>query len=517
MASIETLNRILIIDDNEAIHDDFRKILCRESGDTELAELASELFGDDEESSEAELNFELESALQGEAGLKVLEAAVSKERFFGAAFVDMRMPPGWDGVTTIEKLWEVDPDLQVVICTAYSDRSWDEIIERLGRSDKLVVLKKPFDQIEVIQLATSLCEKRRLLLENQQQVRGLQSDVAAKANELRHAHEDSDALLESLTSALVSIDGDGKVARWKAVASEIFEVDKQSAVGVPFRDVPIDWEDREAFLHLIEAATAEQDHATVELVFTSSAGERRTVSATTCPIRNSATECEGATLFLATDVTVQKALQTQLDQALRMESVGQLAAGVAHEINTPMQYIGDNVRYVAKSFEKLDAAFAAIEAIAEPEFDLAKMEQLRTDLVAKLTPKKIKSSRKQIPDALKDSIDGVVAVSKIVSAMKEFSHPGEDSKCLVDLNHILESTITVAKNEWKYVADVETDFEEELPKAEALPSELNQAFLNILVNASHAIGDRVEAGDIEKGLIQVSTHAESDFVLVRIR
>jgi CheY-like chemotaxis protein len=154
--------RILVIDDNPAIHEDFRKILCtRLPGAQALAEAAAVLFGETE-APEDDRAFELESAFQGREGLERVTAALERGKPFAMTFLDVRMPPGWDGIETAERLWERDPDLQIVLCTAYSDYAWDEVRERLGRSDRLLILKKPFDNIEALQLADALTEKWRL-------------------------------------------------------------------------------------------------------------------------------------------------------------------------------------------------------------------------------------------------------------------------------------------------------------------------------------------------------------------
>src|SRR5262249_45728570 len=143
--------RILVIDDNVAIHADFKKILAAEDLDTcGLAEAEAELFGAAPTSMAAKPRFELTSAFQGHEGLTAVTQAVQSGRPFAIAFVDVRMPPGWDGVETTARLWEADPDLQIVICTAYSDYSWDKMVAQLGGSDRLVILKKPFDAIEVM-------------------------------------------------------------------------------------------------------------------------------------------------------------------------------------------------------------------------------------------------------------------------------------------------------------------------------------------------------------------------------
>ena len=151
--------RILIIDDNAAIHDDVRKILGMPSqADADLDAEAADLFGSEVDDF-ATVEFEIDSAFQGQEGLAMAEHALKEGRPYAMAFVDIRMPPGWDGVETINRIWKLYPELQVVICTAYSDYSWEEMLNKLGYSDRLVILKKPFDSIEVLQLTVSMTEK----------------------------------------------------------------------------------------------------------------------------------------------------------------------------------------------------------------------------------------------------------------------------------------------------------------------------------------------------------------------
>jgi signal transduction histidine kinase len=155
----ETTHRILIIDDNPSIHKDFQTILLDEEESKTLSKLRSEVFGENDKKSQAKSAYELDFASQGKEGCERIRVACSKNRPYELAFVDMRMPPGWDGLKTIEHIWQIDPKVQVVICTAYSDYSWGEITERLGRSENLLILKKPFDSAEVAQLASALTEK----------------------------------------------------------------------------------------------------------------------------------------------------------------------------------------------------------------------------------------------------------------------------------------------------------------------------------------------------------------------
>ncbi len=167
--------RILLIDDMPSIHEDFRKILAARPTTRELDEVEAALFG---QAAPASCNdFELDSAYQGLEGVAKVEAAVQASRPYAMAFVDMRMPPGWDGVETIERLWRVDPRVQIVICTAYSDHSWEDMLERLDVQDRLLILKKPFDMAEISQLARTLTAKWELARQAARQINNLEEAV----------------------------------------------------------------------------------------------------------------------------------------------------------------------------------------------------------------------------------------------------------------------------------------------------------------------------------------------------
>ena len=151
--------RILVVDDHRAIHEDFRKILAPPSqGSVELSAMEDELFGESGPQTQS-TSYEISSAYQGQEALDLVKKAEVEGRPFAVAFVDVRMPPGWDGVETVGHLWNVSPKLFVVICTAYSDYSWGQIGKQLGQSAQLMLVRKPFDPIEVQQIASTLIEK----------------------------------------------------------------------------------------------------------------------------------------------------------------------------------------------------------------------------------------------------------------------------------------------------------------------------------------------------------------------
>ena len=189
--------RILVVDDSEAIQNDYRKILgavgAAEQGG--LTDLESDLFGEEQAAPRAVVEpYEISMASQGQEALVLVQRAMAEGRPYAVVFMDVRMPPGWDGIETIAHLWQADPELQAVVCTAYSDYSWSETIERLGRTDRLLILKKPFDAIEVCQLANALVEKWNL------QRRERASLEAARAAE--HEARSYAASLETVNCAL---------------------------------------------------------------------------------------------------------------------------------------------------------------------------------------------------------------------------------------------------------------------------------------------------------------------------
>ena len=201
MVELTRNRRILVIDDNPAIHEDFRKIFSAPTPTAQaLSQAAATLFGEAPAAAD-DPTFDVDSAFQGQEGLQRVMVALAEKRPYALAFLDVRMPPGWDGIETAARIWEQDPDLQIVICTAYSDYSWNEMRERLGRSDRLVILKKPFDNIEALQLADALSEKWRLTQEAKARVTDLEQLVEARTRDLLVTNGELSATNRQLAAA----------------------------------------------------------------------------------------------------------------------------------------------------------------------------------------------------------------------------------------------------------------------------------------------------------------------------
>jgi two-component system NtrC family sensor kinase len=184
-ATASPRRRILIIDDNPSIHQDFRKILSAVEGSTSLDSLETAIFGAPQSRAGGAYSFEVDSAAQGEEGVQLVEDASREGRPYALAFVDIRMPPGIDGVETTARLWKADEDLQVVLCSAYADYSWEEVAQRLGINQRLLILRKPFDNIEVRQMAHALAQKWDLSRQSRRREEELAQAVTERTRELQ--------------------------------------------------------------------------------------------------------------------------------------------------------------------------------------------------------------------------------------------------------------------------------------------------------------------------------------------
>ncbi|QDS95699.1 C4-dicarboxylate transport sensor protein DctB [Roseimaritima multifibrata] len=506
-ADSTNLNRILVIDDNPAIHDDFRKIL--QGGRDEFALEAAEaaIFGESVSSLEKNV-YEVDSAYQGEEGLRKVLSAIESGRPYGLAFVDMRMPPGWDGIQTIQKIWSVAPSLNVVICTAFTDYTWPEIIDQLGISDRMLILKKPFDNCEVAQLAATLTKRTMLEAENKAYRKRLEDRVEEQsvsltktAGLLSQSKEFLQSTLDALTTQVAIIDSRGIIlalnAAWESTAPGGSPLASgECVVGANYlticKSVPEPFRQQVAPLvqHLEAIIANQKDSLFREYkdVTKPSGSHWYTVRAARFH------DADETRIVVSHDnVTEYKQLQAQLAQAQKLESIGQIAAGIAHEINSPMQYIGDNIE--------------CLQEWAESYF------QIRS---GDTEPSRVESLQEKIRASLEDCKDGYQRVTGITQAMKQFSHPGKNQKESTDINELVRSAATITRNRWKYVADLTLDLGDRPLHLTCNIAGVNQVLLNLIVNASDAIAEKYGDNPEHKGTLQIRTIDHADVVEIQI-
>ena len=219
---------------------------------------------------------------------------------------------------------------------------------------------------------------------------------------------------------------------------------------------------------------------------------------------------------LCAEVAERERVQFELAQAKKLESIGHLAAGIAHEINTPAQYVGDNIRFLKDVFADMNTLLGRFDSLLQAAKQYTLTDELLAEVEAAVHEADVDFLTGEVPKAIGQSLEGIDRVANIVRAMKEFSHPGNGHKQAIDLNRTVQSTLTVSRNEWKYVADLVTDFAEDLPLVTCLPGDLNQAILNLVVNAAQAIADVVGDGASGKGTLTIRTRRDGDWAEIRI-
>jgi signal transduction histidine kinase len=219
---------------------------------------------------------------------------------------------------------------------------------------------------------------------------------------------------------------------------------------------------------------------------------------------------------LQTEITDRERMQRELAQAQKLESIGHLAAGIAHEINTPAQYVSDNTRFLQDVFSDLDRLLGNLDRLLDAAKHGTITEELIADVDQCIRHADVAYIKDQAPKAIQQSLEGIERIASIVRAMKEFSHPGTREKKPVDMNRAIESTITVSRNEWKYVAELVTDYDPKLPLVPCRAGDLNQVILNLLLNAAQAIASVVGDGLRRKGTITVNTRRAGEWAEIRI-
>ena len=343
------------------------------------------------------------------------------------------------------------------------------------------------------------------------------SERKALEEKIWQYRKDDEEHLEAISAILISLDHQLRVQRWNKVAETTFGIAGEEMKGKVLKDGPLTWDWELVALAIHQCFEKKISQHVDRVAFFDQAGKERCLAITLSPIFSQTTEGEvKGVLILGKDLTEQRSMEFQLKQAQKMESIGQLAAGIAHEINTPIQFVSDNIHFLKQSFEEM-------QKIVDSSYGLFK-DMEREPAVSMQVSRVLQSLRgidseflkEEIPSAIEQTIEGVQRVATIVKAMKNFSYPGVEGLSTVDLNENISNTITVSRNEWKYVAKVVVELDRNIPHVLCNASEINQVVLNLIVNAAQALEENKSDFPDQEGLIQITTCADAEWVEIRI-
>jgi two-component system cell cycle sensor histidine kinase/response regulator CckA len=404
-------NRILIVDDNESIHDDFRKILLSSKTieENEYKNLELELFGNTNNATmvTTNLDYQIDFVFQGEQALELVEKAERQNKPYALIFMDVRMPPGWDGIETISKIWERFPNIEIVICSAYSDYSWDKIISKLGTNDRLLFLKKPFDAVEVQQMALALVKKWNLAEKGKHYVDDLEREVAKRTKQLKSmvqelinsrdklkqeifirrqaelalASEKENLIvtLRSIRDAVITIDIDGTINLVNKVAEDLLGMDINGLIGRPLRDV----------LHLVSEKSKEklivcmehtlQKGRIIEIedersILITKDKKEILISISCSQIIDKNNKISGIVVVIR-DVSEKQKIEEELLKAKKLDSVSTFAGGIASDFNNIITGIIGNISMARQELSDGEKVVKCLDTAEQAALRASKLSQ----------------------------------------------------------------------------------------------------------------------------------------------
>lgn len=410
----------------------------------------------------------------------------------------------FDGITAITETKKTFPDTLFFILT--ETISEFEAIECIKAGVSNIINK---DQISSILMIVQEAQKYQQARQEKRQVE----------EQLAREREILSISLASIGEAIVTISLSGEIVLFNNAAQQITEYSILEAVGKPTKEILRILDEKtnqileDPISHLLEI-DKKLDIKTVHHrpVLLTKTNKKLLISGKITPIRVDQQTHAGYVLVFD-DVTEKERIAAQSMLSSKMESIGQLAAGIAHEINTPIQYLGDNLHYVQHALE----TYIEVDQ-RQTQFlkSIASTNQKAKEVLDFRNSQRIDNLNNEIPAAITESYEGLDRVRKIVLAIREFSHPSQKGKAYSDINKSVQTTVTISRNEWKYCADLETELDPNLPMVLCRIDELNQVLLNMIVNATHAIQEKQKETDKETGKIRIKTSLERDKVLIAI-
>lgn len=353
-----------------------------------------------------------------------------------------------------------------------------------------------------------ISEKTSQLTEMNKEIIAINAALDAEKEFLR-------TTLESIGDGVISTDLEGKIIFANKSAQSILEMNEYELIGMKIKEI---------FQNIIENANTEilkyfditpNENYNVlndkQIIINTKDGKRKILKVKSSVIEDDSDRIQGI-VFVLKDKTELINIETQLSLSQKMESMGQLAAGIAHEINTPLQYVGDNVRFLDNAFYSLTEYLNKIKTLILN----TNMPELKEELSQKEKELDLEYLLDEIPSALEQTHIGIQRVSQIILAMRDFAHPGIKAKSYYNINHSIEVTANICRNKWKYIADLKMELDPNLPSAFCSLDEINQVILNMILNSVDAIEEKTDRNPDEKGLIKITTRQIDDEIEITI-
>lgn len=422
--------------------------------------------------------------------------------------------PDESGLDLTQFMVKTYRDIIVIMLTADEDMATSEKAIEFGAFQYLVKPVKPSQLRISIQTALRVWKYQRVIRTQKTVMEAEIAHLKKTRQQLYASQEEFNSLFENIQEGFYRLDRDNLIVMANPVFLKILGYDAFEQIQghhiIDFYSYP---EEREDFLKVMKKTGK---LATYEISLKHKTGKAVPVLVNAYIRKDEHGNPDGIEGTIV-DISGRKRLESELLQSQKLESIGQLAAGIAHEINTPIQYVGDNAHFMEEAFEDLMQIVKPLKRFVSK----AKNNQLQPDDIAQIEDAieeaDIEYLLEEIPDAIEQSIEGVRRVSRIVKSMKAFSHPGSDAKELYDINSAIENTVIVAKNEYKYVADLDLCLETDLPPIPCFPAEINQVLLNMIINAGHAIAEELKLNGGDRGSIRVETSCARDFIQIIIQ
>jgi PAS domain S-box-containing protein len=304
-----------------------------------------------------------------------------------------------------------------------------------------------------------------------------------------------------------------RITHWNPYVERLLGLKSQDVIGKQLVDSGLDWDWARVYEAISSCIVEDRPILLEDVIYHSKDGKVDLLEITVNPLKRSGEDLVGFILF-GRDMTEQRKLENRLLQTRKLEAIGQLAAGVAHEINTPLQYVGDNLKFISKSLSGIiDLQYKLIQQ-RETSISGAGSREVSDSLKEYMHEIDLDYIVSELPKAVEQSIEGVLRVSKIVQSMKAFAHPGTGIKSPADINKSIENTATVSRNEWKYDCRLDLSLDPAMPLVSCYETELSQVVLNLIVNSVDAVKDAKKNGLIDQGIIRISTAVADNMAVI---